>query len=190
MAMTVVDDLWYLADEAQQQAEQSYHRLRERYDDCQEFETTKQVQRYRFETVARRIKSNGDPYGAHTLIYRDDEALLLVRHDGVDMWVLPGGQADGDESFCEAARRELEEEAGVTVAFHGLAILGRVVFRCAEYSTWGVLPIFEGELKGGPEPSVNDPDGEISAAVWFDELPSDTRDREQLQRWRARRLGE
>ena len=186
--MTVVDDLWYLADEAEQQAEQTYHQLCERYD-CREFETTKRVRRYRFETVARRIKNNGAPYGAHTLTYRADGELLLVRHDGVDLWVLPGGQADGDEAFREAAQRELEEEAGVDVQFHGLAMLGRVSFQCEEYSTWGILPIFEGKVQSDEaEPSVDDPDDEISAAEWFGELPSDTRDREQLQRWREQRF--
>jgi 8-oxo-dGTP diphosphatase len=186
--MTVVDDLWYLADGAEQQAEQSYHQLSEQYD-CREFETTKRVRRYRFETVARRIKENGAPYGAHTLTYRENGELLLVRHDGVDLWVLPGGQTDGKEGFQEAAERELEEEAGVDVAFHGLALLGRVSFHCEEYSTWGVLPIFEGNVPDETAtPSVDDPDEEISAAKWFDELPADTRDREQLQRWRARRF--
>lgn len=180
-----VDDLWYLADEADQQAEQAYHRLCERYGDCQEFETTKRVRRARFETVARRIKRNGAPYGAHTVVAHEG-ALLLVRHDGVDMWVLPGGRADDDEQFHEAARRELREEAGIDGAFRGLAMRARVTFRCGEYSTWGVLPMFEIHVSERAEPSVQDPDDEISAAAWFTELPPDTRDREQLQRWRDR----
>ena len=53
--MTTVDDLWYLADEADQQAEQTFHRLGDRYDDFLQFETTKHVPRHRFRTVARRI---------------------------------------------------------------------------------------------------------------------------------------
>lgn len=185
--MTIVDDLWYLADEAEQQAEQTYHQFSERYDQFREFETTKQVHRKRFETVARRIKDNGAPYGAHSLISRESGELLLVRHDGVDLWVLPGGEADEGEQFRAAARRELSEEAGLDATYNGLGMLGRVSFECGDYSTWGVLPIFEAEPEGDPDQvTVNDPDGEISAAKWFDELPSDTRDREQLQRWRAR----
>jgi 8-oxo-dGTP diphosphatase len=183
--MTVVDDLWYLANEAEQQAEQTYHRLCEQYGDCREFETTKRVRRPRFETVARRIKRNGAPYGAHTIVAHDG-SMLLVRHDGVDLWVLPGGRADDGEQFREAARRELREEAGIDGEFCGLAILGRVSFVCAEYSTWGVLPIFEVRVSEHSEPSIRDPDDEISAAAWFEELPSDTRDREELRRWRER----
>ena len=41
--MTAVDDLWFLADEAGQQAERTYHRLLDRHDDYREFETTKRV---------------------------------------------------------------------------------------------------------------------------------------------------
>lgn len=183
-----VNDLWYLADTAEQQAEQTYHRLAEAYESYREFETTKRVPRRRFETVARRIKRNGAPYGAHTLTYRESGELLLVRHEGVDLWVLPGGQADGDERFRDAAQRELREEAGIEAEYDGLGMLGRVFFRSDGYSTWGVLPIFEGEARTDREPSVEDPDDEISAARWFDELPEDTRDREQLDRWRERHL--
>lgn len=186
--MTTVDDLWFLADEAEQQAERTYHRLTERFDSYREFETRKRISRRRFETVAERIKRNGAPYGAHTLAYRADGELLLVRHEGVDLWVLPGGQADGDETFREAARRELREEAGVTAEYDGLGLLGRVFFESGEHSTWGVLPIFEGEVRTDREPTIEDPDDEISAAEWFDDLPTDTRDREQLERFRERHL--
>ncbi|WP_436935151.1 NUDIX hydrolase [Halovenus marina] len=185
--MTTVDDLWYLADEADQQADQTYHRLADRYTDYMEFETTKHVSRRRFRTVARRIRDNGAPYGAHTLAYRSDRSIVLVRHDGVDLWVLPGGETQGSESFRTAAQRELDEEAGIDAAYDGLGMLVRVDFYTDSHSTWGVLPIFEAEAS--PEPlTVEDPDDEISDARWFAELPPDTRDREQLRAWRARRF--
>ncbi len=188
-AMTAVDDLWFLADEADQQAERTYHRLRDRYDDYREFETTKHVSRRRFRTVATRIRDNGAPYGAHTLAYRPPGDLLLVRHEAVNMWVLPGGETQDGETFREAAGRELREEAGVTAAYDGLGLLGRVDFRADGHAVWGVLPIFEGEVDPDtPAPTVQDPDGEITAARWFDELPEDTRDREELLVWRNRRF--
>lgn len=185
--MTTVDDLWYLADEATQQAEQTYHRLADQYDGYVEFETTKHVSRQRFRTVAARIEDNGAPYGAHTLAYRPDGKLLLVRHEPVGRWVLPGGEANDGERFRAAAERELHEEAGIEATYDGLGMLGRVTFHADDHVTWGVLPIFEAEAEPD-EPTVDDPDGEISEATWFDELPPDTRDREQLQRWRRRRF--
>lgn len=185
--MTTVDDLWYMSEEAAQQAEQTYHRLTERYDEYLEFETTKQVSRRRFRTVATRIKANGAPYGAHTLTYCPAGALLLVRHQALDLWVLPGGETDGSEGFRDAATRELAEEAGIETTLDGLGMLGRVEFHSGDHTTWGVLPLFEAETES-LEPTVRDPDGEITDARWFQELPQDTRDREQLRRWRRLQL--
>ena len=181
--MTTVDDLWYLADEASQQAEQTYHRLAERHEEYLGFETTKHVSRRRFRTVATRIQNNGAPYGAHTLTRRPGGELLLVRHDALELWVLPGGQADRDETFREAAARELREEAGIEATYDGLGMLGRVTFHSHDHTTWGVLPLFEARAEP-VEPTVADPDDEITDAQWFEELPPDTRDREQLVRWR------
>ncbi len=190
LPMTTVDDLWYLADEADRQAERTYHDLRDRHDDYRAFEATKRVSRRRFRTVATRIRDNGAPYGAHTLVYRPSGALLLVRHEAVGMWVLPGGESRSGESFREAAERELREEAGVTATYGGLGLLGRVDFHADGHTAWGVLPIFEAEIDAGaPAPTVQDPDGEITAARWFDELPADTRDRDELLAWRNRRFG-
>lgn len=187
--MTTVDELWYLADDAIEQAQATFQELRGRHDDFMEFETTKHVSRRRFRTVTERILDNGAPYGAHTLAYRENGELLLVRHEGVDMWVLPGGEADGDERFREAAERELEEEAGVEARYEGLGMLGRVTFYAEDHATWGVLPIFEARVLGG-EPRVADPDEEISDARFFADLPEDARDRDQLRRWREWRLGD
>lgn len=40
--------------------------------------------------------------------------FLLMRH--ADRWDLPKGHCDGNETFLEAARRELQEETGVVAA--------------------------------------------------------------------------
>jgi len=46
------------------------------------------------------------------------EVLLALRkpeqHQG-DRWEFPGGKIDGDETYYEALRRELEEEIGIVV---------------------------------------------------------------------------
>ena len=185
--MTVVDDLWYRADVAQQEAEQTYHRLLGDREDVMEFTRTRYVSRPRFETITERIQDNGLPYGAHSIVHQGDGTLLLVRHDDVGKWVLPGGEVGPDETFREAAKRELAEEAGIEAAFEDLALLGRVQFYCDEYETWGVLPIYEAEATETTL-SVADPDGEITDAGWFTSLPEDTRDRDVLVRFREHRL--
>ncbi|MFB6172465.1 MAG: NUDIX hydrolase [Haloarculaceae archaeon] len=181
------DDLWYLADEAEQNAERVYHRLTGGQADPAEFVRRRQVSRSRFRTLAERVRQTGTPYGVHTVVYRPSGELLLVRHEGVGLWVLPGGEQQADESFREAAERELAEEAGVRVDYEGLAYLTRVEFRCADHAAWGVMPVFAA-LAETHDPSVSDPDDEISAARWFAELPPDTRDRTDLRDWRATAL--
>jgi len=187
--MTTVDNLWYLADEAERRAERTYHRLADEHDGFAETTLRRGVSRRRFRTVAERIRDNGLPYGVHTLAYRPSGALLLVRHEGVDMWVLPGGEVDGEESFREAAGRELREETGLDANYEGLGILATVRFRSDGHETWGVLPLYEA-CGGDGDPRVCDPDDEISEARWFEDLPEDTRDRAELLAWRRRRFGE
>lgn len=186
--MTTVDDLWYLATQAKQQAEQAHHRLTESREEFLERSHARRVSRPRFRTLAERICDTGAPYGAHSVVYRPSGELLLVWHDGVDMWVVPGGEPDPGESFREAAERELAEEAGIQsgdeAVFDGLAMSIRVDLRCDDHSMWGVLPLFEARAETTATPTANDPDGEITDARWFDELPENTRDREDLLAWR------
>jgi ADP-ribose pyrophosphatase YjhB (NUDIX family) len=187
--MTTVDDLWYLATEASQQAEQLAHRLRESHESFLGYDTTRHVSRSRFRTVSQRIERQGLPFGTHTIAYRPSGEILLVEQSSIDTWVLPGGEVEPDESLREGARRELHEESGIDVDYEGLGILGEVTFHCDGHETWGVLPIFEGEATV-TEPEVADPDGEIVDARWFDTLPENTRDRAILREWRDRRFGD
>ncbi|MFC6904449.1 NUDIX hydrolase [Halalkalicoccus tibetensis] len=186
--MTTIDELWFRASEASQRAEQAYQRLRERHDSFLRIDHSRRVSRSRFRTLIERVRQSGAPYGAHTIVYRPSGELLLVRHEGVDLWVLPGGEVDPDEGFERAAVRELAEEAGVEADYEGLGILTQVTIRCGEYETWGVIPIFAARALS-TETYIADPDGEISDARWFSELPEDTRDREDLLAWRQRELG-
>jgi 8-oxo-dGTP diphosphatase len=183
-----VDDLWYLADRAEQQAERAYHALTSSHDDFIEFDRRRTVSRPRFRTLAERVEATGAPYGAHTVVYRENGDLLLVRHEGVDRWVVPGGGVHENESYREAAERELREEASVDAAYEGLAMVTSVRFDCGSHSAWGVLPVFAA-CADGATPAADDPDGEISAAEWFSDLPEDTRDRADLRQWRERALG-
>lgn len=185
--MTTLDDLWYLATQAEQQAEQAYHHLCEGYSEFLEPTHRRTVSRRRFRTLARRIAETGTPFGAHTIVYQSSSELLLVRHQGVDQWVLPGGGVHSDETFRETAERELTEEAGIEADYDGLAMATRVELACGGHTTWGVMPIFQARAKT-TTPTINDPDDEIVAADWFAELPDDTRDREDLLAWRERTL--
>jgi len=180
-------ELWHLADEADQRAEQAYHRLADRHDEFLEFTHHRSVSRSRFRTLAERIQRTGAPYGVHTVVHRESGAVLLVRHEGVDLWVLPGGEQEAGESFREAAARELDEEAGVRADYESLAYLTRMQIHCDDHSMLGVMPVYAASAESH-DPAVHDPDGEISTARWFDDPPADTRDRADLLAWRDRAL--
>ena len=183
-----VDDLWFLAQRASQQAERSYHALTADREGFVEFDRERSVSRGHFRRLAERVAATGAPYGAHTIVYRENGDLLLVRHEGVDRWVVPGGGVHDGESYREAAERELREEAGVGADYEGLAMVTDVTFRSGGHETWGVLPVFAARAADGATPTADDPDGEISEARWFDTLPDDTRDRADLRAWRERTL--
>ncbi|MEN9920754.1 MAG: hypothetical protein RL538_647 [Candidatus Parcubacteria bacterium] len=57
-------------------------------------------------------------YGVVPLYKDEGEWKVLIVHQisyrGDDFWILPKGHAEEDESPLEAARRELEEETGVS----------------------------------------------------------------------------
>lgn len=182
-----LDDLWYLAAEAEQPAQRARQALRERHDDYLRITHEHAVDRDRFRTLASRIRAHGAPYGAHAILYRPSGDLLLARDEVVDQWVLPGGMARHGEGLAAAARREIAEEVGIHVDLDDLAILSRVEVHWNDHDVWGVLPIYAAEVTDA-DPVVDDPDGEITAARWFRELPADARDREHLRAWRARAL--
>jgi ADP-ribose pyrophosphatase YjhB (NUDIX family) len=51
--------------------------------------------------------------GAEAAVFRDGQLLLIRRRDD-GLWALPGGLVEVGETLAEAARRELQEEAGIS----------------------------------------------------------------------------
>jgi ADP-ribose pyrophosphatase YjhB (NUDIX family) len=57
--------------------------------------------------------------GAMCAIWRDDGALLLVRHSYRPRWGIPGGLCRARENVADGARREVREEVGLDVELVG-----------------------------------------------------------------------
>jgi 8-oxo-dGTP pyrophosphatase MutT (NUDIX family) len=108
---------------------------------------------------------------------RDDTGrVLMVRTIDTGRWATIGGAVEPDESPSEAAVREAEEEAGVTVRLGPVqTVLGgpeyRMTYPNGDQACY-VVTVFTGAVTGG----TLRPDGdETSAVQWWDpdRLPRD-----------------
>jgi ADP-ribose pyrophosphatase YjhB (NUDIX family) len=105
---------------------------------------------------------------ASTLVFDDQQRVLLVHEVDHDAWSTPGGAIDLDERPEDAARREVFEETGLTVEIDGIVTaVGGPEFRTRYPNgdeTAYVAIVYRGTVVAG-EPR---PDGdEISAVEWF-----------------------
>ena len=60
--------------------------------------------------------------GVRAIVLDEEKRMLLVRqhHDGKDIWMVPGGGIEDNESAAEAAIREVKEETGLDIGLDGL----------------------------------------------------------------------
>jgi ADP-ribose pyrophosphatase YjhB (NUDIX family) len=106
----------------------------------------------------------------------EDGRVLLVRIIDTGEWAVIGGAIEPDESPEHAARREAEEEAGVTLELGPiLAVLGgpdfRITYPNGDQTSY-VSTVFNATVTGG----TPRPDGdETSEVAWWDpdHLPYD-----------------
>lgn len=110
--------------------------------------------------------------GAGLLIRRDDGRILLykrVKAPEAGFWNIVGGKIDHMEHSADAARREAEEETGLSI--------GNVDFLCvseqrieADRQHWLSMIYITSDFSG--EPQLTEPD-KLSAMGWFapDDLP-------------------
>jgi ADP-ribose pyrophosphatase YjhB (NUDIX family) len=100
-------------------------------------------------------------------VIRDEEILLTKRED-FEIWCLPGGIVDENESLAEAAIREVREETGVGVELNYLVgIYSRLGGMRDEHAV-----IFRGTQTGGELRIQNGETIEV-AYFPFDRLPDE-----------------
>jgi 8-oxo-dGTP pyrophosphatase MutT (NUDIX family) len=133
--------------------------------------------RKRFEPVLRRFFhlywrfARGMTLGVRAVVLDGNNRVFLVKHSYVSGWHLPGGGVEVGETFAEALRRELVEEAGIEftgeAALHGL-FLNSHVSRRDHVAVYLVRQFRQDRL---PEPNH-----EIIACGFFDvgALPAET----------------
>lgn len=90
----------------------------------------------------------------------EDGKILVVRKRGTDVFILPGGKPEGDESDLETLARELDEELGCSMEHPDLN--GVFVDNAAELSdSVVVVRLYTAKLVGDPKPQ-----SEIEELSW------------------------
>jgi 8-oxo-dGTP pyrophosphatase MutT (NUDIX family) len=130
-----------------------------------------------FEPLLRRIFhlywrfARGMTLGVRAVVLDGDNRVFLVKHSYVTGWHLPGGGVEVGETFRDALRRELAEEAGIELlgepVLHGL-FFNSHVSRRDHVAVYLIRHFRQDRL---PEPNH-----EIVACGFFAaaELPADT----------------
>jgi 8-oxo-dGTP pyrophosphatase MutT (NUDIX family) len=122
--------------------------------------------------------SRGMTLGVRALVLDPDNRVFLVKHSYVSGWHLPGGGVEVGETFGDALRRELVEEARIEVvgkpALHGL-FLNRHVSRRDHVAVYLIRHFRQDRL---PEPNR-----EIIACGFFEvgALPAETTEGTRLR---------
>jgi ADP-ribose pyrophosphatase YjhB (NUDIX family) len=84
-------------------------------------------------------------------VFQDDRLLLIQRED-FEVWCLPGGQVEENESLAQAAKREAQEESGLEIEltrFVGTYSITRRLQRCAHVFLFAARPV-RGHLRPQP----------------------------------------
>jgi 8-oxo-dGTP diphosphatase len=117
--------------------------------------------------------SNSLPGAGCGAAIRDAHGRLLLiqrlKQPEAGAWGLPGGKIDFGERAEDTARREIEEELGVTIELTGLACIAETIDK-GDGKHW-VAPVYSARIVSG-EPRVMEPE-KHGGCGWFalDDLP-------------------
>ena len=107
--------------------------------------------------------------GVRAIILNEENKMLLVKqhHEGKDIWMVPGGGIEDNESSREAAVREVKEETGLDIEVE------KLVWHVEEVSDRGqrFVDFFLGKVVGGVLELGEDPEfdeeGQVLREVKF-----------------------
>lgn len=118
------------------------------------------------------MAENGWRGDAGVLATDAEGRYLLIRHAGApNDWGVPGGGHEPGETMQETARREFEEETGLTCRLEEIirARIKRIELEThCDQRLYMLTVWFKGSTDGG---EINSSDKEVLEVEWFDELP-------------------
>ena len=138
------------------------------------------------------MTAEAEVLAAGSLVWRrrDDVEIVVVHRPKYDDWSLPKGKLDPGEDFEQTARREVEEETGMSCRI--VADIGETTYRDAKGRS-KLVRYYEMEPEGGDDPAFV-PNDEVDELRWvpLDDAPavlSYEFDRELVERAAARIRG-
>lgn len=167
------------AERSRERAVELRERLRATYGEFREVGIEEERDPGEYDRLRQRATEGA--IGAVGAWITDEDGRVLLVHErdreGVDPgWTDPGGAVEPGESFEEAARREVREEAGVAVELTGVLELLWIEHRDGtapgREPVVAPTPIFEADYAGGdPRPQP----GETDDVAWFASPPESVR---------------
>ena len=107
--------------------------------------------------------------GVRAIILNAENKILLVKqhHEGKDIWMVPGGGIEDNESSKEAAVREVKEETGLDVEVEKLVWhVEEVSKRGQRFVDFFLAKVVGGVLELGEDPEF-DENGQVLREVKF-----------------------
>ena len=123
--------------------------------------------------VVRRPEQAGERSETYAGDEETRERALMILPRGESAWGVPGGGLEGDESFEQAARREVREEAGVDCEITGLWYIEHLEWRSEnpddERVSHTLHVFFDADYASG---QIATQEAEVNGAAWFAESPA------------------
>ena len=101
----------------------------------------------------------------------DGDRVLMILGRGTNEWGLAGGGVEDDESYEQAAVREVEEETGIECSVGDPFAARRVrwVEAAGDRERHSLHVFFDARYEGG---EIRVQGGELNGAAWFEEPPA------------------
>lgn len=90
------------------------------------------------------------------VVFDDQGRILLTQREDYEVWCLPGGHVEKNESLATAAIREIREETGIRAELtHLVGLYSRPQWRTGVHVSCFAARAVGGQLKGQPEEVID-----------------------------------
>lgn len=121
--------------------------------------------------MLKKIKNASDKHviSCGCVVYRygdswgESQVLLIKQFSSNDVWSIPKGKINPEESFEECAIRETHEETGISVRLEDRLEDIKIALKNKDKTVISFLA----QQVCDKDPNIDDPDSGVAAAAWF-----------------------